>query len=186
MIMRQTGNESTDREIELLFTPETIEARLVEMSRDISRYADGESLFVVGLLAGCYMVLADLSRQLHLIGLELNIDFLALSSYEDGKTSKGSITLIQDLTHDIRGKRVLLVDDIIDTGLTLQFARDHLLQYNPDDVKIAVLLDKPSGRRISLEADYVGFQVPDVYLVGYGLDYAGKYRELPGIYKLDE
>lgn len=161
------------------------ETQLIERVRSLAEkiatdFSDDE-IVVVGLLKGSFMFLSDLVRQLHKQGINLLIDFLSVSSYGSGTVSSGKARLDRDITTDIEDRRVLLVDDILDSGHTIKFVSDHLLKKKPAILKRCVFLDKPARRIISCQIDYVGFTVPDAFIVGYGLDYDGRYREFPYI-----
>ena len=167
---------------EVLFDAATIAARVRELGRRIAEdYADRPPL-LVGILKGSYPFLADLSRA---IDLPLRVDFMAVSSYGAGTKSSGVVRILKDLDRAIEGEHVVIVEDIIDTGLTLHYLRENLRGRGPASVEIASLLDKVSVRRgTDLEdmgARYVGFECPDEFVVGYGLDYKGRYRNLPVI-----
>ncbi len=140
-----------------------------------------KDLVVIGLLKGSFIFMADLVRELYRSGFSLLLDFMTVSSYGSGTEPSGRIELIRDISTEISGKQVLLVDDILDTGTTLNFVAHHLKEKSPSLFKTCVLLDKPSRRSIPFRADYVGFVVPDEFIVGYGLDYDNKFRELPHI-----
>lgn len=148
----------------------------------VDRIADefeGDELYVIGLLRGSFMFAADLVRLLYRRNIRLVIDFMTVASYGADTESSGTIDMMRDIHLDLKGKPVLLVDDILDTGRTLDFASRHLTEFKPSSLKTCVFLDKPSRRVVPFEADYVGFTVPDLFVVGYGLDYDGRYRELP-------
>jgi hypoxanthine phosphoribosyltransferase len=149
---------------------------------------DGDELYVIGLLRGSFMFMADLVRLLYRRDTRLVIDFMSVASYGAGTESSGAVTMTRDIHIDLAGKPVLLVDDILDTGRTLAFASRHLAAFRPASLKTCVFLDKPSRRVVPFEADYVGFTVPDLFVVGYGLDFDGRYRELPhlSVVKTDE
>jgi len=140
---------------------------------------DGDELYVIGLLRGSFMFTADLVRLLYRRDIRLVIDFMTVASYGDGTESSGKVNMTRDIHIDLEGKPVLLVDDILDTGRTLDFASRHLAEFKPSSLKTCVFLDKPSRRVVPFKADYVGFTVEDLFVVGYGLDYDGRYRELP-------
>jgi hypoxanthine phosphoribosyltransferase len=139
----------------------------------------GGDLYVIGLLRGSFMFTADLARLLYRRGVPLVIDFMTVASYGAGTESSGTVAMMRDIHVALEGRQVLLVDDILDTGRTLDFAVRHLSAFHPQSLKTCVFLDKPSRRVVPFEADYVGFTVPDLFVVGYGLDYDGRYRELP-------
>ncbi|MCL5884193.1 MAG: hypoxanthine phosphoribosyltransferase [Deltaproteobacteria bacterium] len=169
----------TPEEPAVLFTEETIRRRVVEMARRISSdYADVEELLLVGILRGCFIFLADLSR---LLTVPRSVDFIAVSSYGKSATSTGAVRLIMDLRTEIAGKHVLIVDDIVDTGYTLQYLFNALKPRMPASLKTCVFLRKPERFKMDWEIDYLGFDIPDVWVVGYGLDYADRYRTLPYI-----
>lgn len=161
---------------EIIVTEDAIRARVAELGKQITAdYADKE-LVVVGILKGAAMFAADLVRA---IGLPVEVDFMAISSYGTSTTSTGVHRILKDLDDPVEGKHVLLVEDVVDTGLTLRYLKEYLQQRKPASLKVCSFLDKPSRRTVDIEADYVGFTVPDVFVVGYGLDYAQKYRNLP-------
>jgi hypoxanthine phosphoribosyltransferase len=138
---------------------------------------------VVSLLRGSFVFTADLIRALHSVGepyhMRPQVDFMTLSSYGKGTTSRGTIELVRDLTEEVNDRHVLIVDDILESGRTLTFARDLMRTRGATSVQIAVLLEKPGKRKVEVSADFVGFIIPDKFVVGYGLDYANYYRELP-------
>jgi hypoxanthine phosphoribosyltransferase len=164
--------------LEILYTREQIAMRVEEMGEQITRDLNGEKLVMVGVLKGAAPFLADLARS---VQADATFDFVATSSYGNGQRSSGAVKLIKDLDHPIEGKNVLIVEDILDTGLTLSYLRKLFLQQKPKSLKIATLLDKPSRRIEKIEADYVGFSIPNLFVIGYGMDYAERYRNLPDI-----
>jgi hypoxanthine phosphoribosyltransferase len=137
-----------------------------------------EKLLLVGILRGAVVFLSDLMRHLE---LECEIDFMEVSSYGTGTSSSGVVRILKDLQEDITGKHVLIVEDIVDTGLTLAYLRRTLLARKPASLEVCALLSKPSRRQVDLPVKYLGFEVPDVFVIGYGIDYAGAYRNLPDI-----
>ena len=161
----------------VLLTAEEIQTRVAEMAQEIRRDFP-EDLHLVAVLKGAFVFLADLLR--HLPG-PVSIDFLAVSSYATGTTSSGEIRLLNDLDTALEGRNVVLIEDIVDTGLTVAYLQDILGARNPRVLKTASLLSKPSGRKIHVPIDYVGFSIDDGFVVGYGLDLAGRYRNLPHI-----
>src|SRR5215475_13069294 len=167
---------SWQREVErVLITDRQIARRLRAMSREIERDFHGREMVVVSLLNGTVMFLADLMRHL---SLPLRLDFIGVSSYGAG-TTPGDLVFTKELRLDVRRRDVLLVDDILDTGRTVKRVLNKLRQLKPRRIKICVLLDKPARRVEKVRADYVGFSIPDLFVVGYGLDYAERYRNLP-------
>jgi hypoxanthine phosphoribosyltransferase len=164
--------------LEVLYTRQQIAARVAELGAEITRDLQGETLVMIGVLKGAAPFLADLARA---IRVDATFDFVATSSYGRGQRSSGAVKLVKDLDQSIEGKNVLVVEDILDTGLTLSYLRKFFLQQRPKTLRIATLLDKPSRRLEKIEADYVGFSVPNLFVIGYGMDYAERYRNLPDI-----
>ena len=162
----------------ILFTREQIEARVAELADDISHDFAGESLLLVGVLKGAAVFLSDLARA---IEVDATFDFISVSSYKDGTSSSGEVRLQKDLDESIEDRNVLLVEDILDTGLTLNYLYQLLLSRKPKTLKVVALLDKPSRRVKPFTADYVGFEVANQFVVGYGMDHAERYRTLPDI-----
>ena len=149
------------------------------LGADIQRdYAADGDLLMIGVLKGCAMFMMDLARA---ITIPLSIDFIAVSSYGASTTSSGVVRLVKDLDTDLAGRHVLIVEDIIDSGLTLKYLREQLLRRNPASLKICTLLNKPERREADVPVDYLGFDIPNAFVVGYGLDYGEKYRNLPFI-----
>ena len=173
------ATEFTDSNLEILYSAEQIKERVGELGAEISRNYAGKDLVVIGILKGSCIFLADLIRQ---IDLKLTIDFMAVSSYKDKEVSSGDVEILKDLTNPIRGKDVIICEDIVDTGLTLFRLLEILGSRGANSIKIATLLDKPEPRiKKDLIIDYCGFQIPNKFVVGYGLDAAGRYRNLPFI-----
>ncbi len=168
---------------QVLIPASSIAARLDELAIEVDRdYADRPGdLLLVGVLRGAIFTLSDLARRLT---LPCAIDFMACSSYGSGTTSSGVVRILKDLDTDIEGRDVLLVEDIVDTGLTLDYLMKNLRSRRPASVEVLALLTKPSRREVELPIRYVGFEVPDVFVVGYGLDYAERYRGIPHIVSL--
>ena len=164
---------------EILFSEEQLQARVKELGAQIAKDYEGEDLLLVGILKGSVPFMADLMRAIPLEGL--TIDFMQVSSYGGGTTTSGQIKISKDLGTHIEGKNVLIVQDIVDTGLTLRNLKQLLLARNPKSLKICTIMDKPSRRRVELVPDYRGFEVDDLFIVGYGLDYDQLYRNLPYI-----
>ncbi|TAE83277.1 MAG: hypoxanthine phosphoribosyltransferase [Alphaproteobacteria bacterium] len=163
-----------------LFTAEQIATTQSKLARSI-RQELGQELLVMGLLKGSFVFIADLVRAMHHRGCTPQIDFMTLSSYGNDKESSGAVRMMSAHHDDLEGKPILLVDDILESGRTLSFAKQWLFDRGAASVHVCVLLDKPHKRVMPIEADYVGFTIEDQFVVGYGLDYAGYYRELPFI-----
>jgi len=164
--------------MEILISRQQIEEAVARLGQEITRDFAGESVILLGVLKGACLFLSDLARQ---IELDATFDFIAVRSYGTRKESAGEVQLIKDVTTPLEDKNVILVEDILDTGLTFTFLRKLLLARKPRTLKFAALLDKPSRRQMPVEADYVGFKIPDKFVVGYGLDYAERFRNLPDI-----
>jgi hypoxanthine phosphoribosyltransferase len=163
---------------EILITDEQIRSRLAELSREIERdYADKDVL-LIGVLKGAVMVMADLARELK---IPVTMDWMAVSSYGSGTASSGVVRILKDLDTDLQGKTVLIVEDIIDSGLTLSWLLANLHSRGPQSIEIVALLRKPEAARVDIDVKYVGFEIPNKFVVGYGLDYAEKYRNLRGV-----
>jgi hypoxanthine phosphoribosyltransferase len=169
---------TTNQGLEVLYSREQIAERVAELGAEITRDLKGETLVMVGVLKGAAPFLADLARA---VQVDATFDFVAVSSYGKGQRSSGAVKLIKDLDHPVEGKNVLIVEDILDTGLTLSYLRKIIQQHHPKTLRIAALLDKPSRRLEKIEADYVGFSIPNLFVIGYGMDYAERYRNLPDI-----
>lgn len=177
--VKMESTEFTNPNLEILYTEEQIQERIREIGREISTEYRGRELVLVGVLKGSCVFLADLMRA---IDLELTIDFMAVSSYKDGTVSTGDVEILKDLSNPIRDKEVIVVEDIVDTGLTLSRLLEILGSRGAHSIKLASFLDKPEPRvKTELRIDYTGFVVPNRFLVGYGLDAAGRYRNLPFI-----
>ena len=170
--------------IRVLFDEDTIAKRIEELARDIAN-AKPENLLVVAVLKGSFMFAADLIRALHRAGLAPQVEFVHLSSYREGTVSSGQVAILRDVESDVRGRDVLLVDDILESGRTITFAKDLLMARGAKSVKTTVLLEKPGKRAVSIDPDYVGFTCPDVFVIGYGMDVAHSYRQLPFVGVLD-
>jgi hypoxanthine phosphoribosyltransferase len=164
--------------LEVLYPHAQIEARVRELAAEITRDFRTEPVVLLGVLKGACIFLADLARNLE---LDCSFDFLAVSSYGDGTRSSGEVRLMKDVDSSMEDRNVILVEDILDTGLTLAYLRKVLLAHQPRAFRIAALLDKPSRRVQPIQADYVGFTIPDKFVVGYGMDHAEQYRNLPDI-----
>jgi hypoxanthine phosphoribosyltransferase len=166
----------------VLVSSEDIQEKVREMGERITNDYGGEKVLLVGILRGAVVFLSDLMRHLQ---LPCEIDFMDISSYGSDTSSSGVVRILKDLEEGITGRHVLIVEDIIDTGLTLSYLRRSLLARKPASLEICTLLSKPSRREIDLDVRYVGFEVPDVFVVGYGIDFAGAYRNLPDIHALE-
>ena len=162
--------------LEVLISAEEIQARCEELGKAITEAYPGESLHVIAVLKGSFMFLADLVRQ---IDLDVSIDFLGLSSYGSRKATSGVVRMTSDLALPIQGRHVLVVEDIIDTGLTMKYLLDNLQTRRPASLATCTLLDKPPNRRVDVQIDYVGFEIPDEFVIGYGLDDREFSRHLP-------
>lgn len=169
---------------EVLITPRRLAQRVDEVAREIAAAGPGENLVVIGILRGSFIFLADLVRWFSLNDLHPRIDFMIMESYGSGTTAQKEPTVTRDCTIDLAGADVVVVDDILDTGRTLQKAVAHLRAKGAQTVRSCALLDKPSRRIVPFEADFVGFKIEDAFVVGYGLDYDGRHRELPHIAKV--
>ncbi len=167
--------------IPVLYSEEEIAERLEAMAEEIAKGMDTEGLMIVSLLRGSFMFTSDLVRELYRVGVQPQIDFMTLSSYGGGITSSGVVSMHGDIREDVKDRPVLILDDILETGNTLDSAAKILLDRGAKDVKIGVLLDKPGKRDKAMEADFVGFTIPDRFVIGYGLDYDNHFRELPFI-----
>ncbi|MBI4063864.1 MAG: hypoxanthine phosphoribosyltransferase [Elusimicrobia bacterium] len=169
---------------QILYSEDQIAKRVAALAKEINKDHQGRHLVIVGILKGSFMFMGDLVRHLQ---VPCEVDFLSVSSYA-GEVSTGIVKLNFDIATDIRGCDVLLIDDIVDTGFSLAFARKHLLAKEPRSLQVAVLLDKPQRRKIFVPVKYTGFMVPDRFVVGYGLDYNGRFRELPyiGVLRADK
>ncbi|ASS73807.1 hypoxanthine phosphoribosyltransferase [Tumebacillus algifaecis] len=163
---------------EILFTEEEVSAKVRELGEQITRDYQGQNLLVIGILKGAAMFMGDLVKR---IGMLVEMDFMAVSSYGKSSESSGVVRIIKDLDKSIEDRHVLIVEDIIDTGLTLHYLKNLLQQRNAASVKVVSLLDKPERRKVEISPDYLGFSVPDHFIVGYGLDFAERYRNLPYI-----
>ena len=162
----------------VLFSEEELKTRIKELGTEIGREYAGKKPLMIGILKGSVMFFADLLRE---IEGDLEIDFMAISSYGNGVKSSGEVKMIKDLDHKIEGKDVIIVEDIVDSGYTMKYLTGVLSARNPASIRICTLLDKPSRRETDVRVDYKGFEVGDEFVVGYGLDYAGLYRNVPFI-----
>ena len=162
--------------IKVLISEETIDKRIKDLGAEISKEYDGKQLHLICILKGGAFFMTELSKH---ITVPVSIDFMSVSSYGDATVSSGRVKIIKDLDETIEGKEVLIVEDIIDSGRTLSYLLEMLQTRRPASLKICTLLDKPDRREAEVKVDYIGFQIPDEFVVGYGLDYMQKYRNLP-------
>ena len=165
-------------QMKVLITREQIARRVAEMGRDITRDFEGQNVLLVGVLKGAAIFLAELARS---IQVDATFDFFGVSSYADRTHPSGEVRLTKDVDTSLEGRNVILVEDILDTGLTMNYLKNVVMTHQPRSFKIAALLDKPSRRIQAIDADYLGFTIPNEFVVGYGLDYAEHYRNLPDI-----
>jgi hypoxanthine phosphoribosyltransferase len=171
---------SGERQVKVLYDERTIAQRTEELAREIAT-TKPKDLLVVAILKGSFMFAADLLRALHRVGLEPQVEFFHLSSYVTGTVSSGTVKILRDIESSVRDRDVLLVDDILESGRTLAFAKDLLVARGARRVLVCTMLEKPGKRAVEVSADFVGFVCPDVFVVGYGMDVAHSYRELPFI-----
>lgn len=164
--------------LRVLIPHEQIAAKVAEIGGRITADFAGQSVVLIGVLKGATIFLADLARE---IKLDASFDFIAVCSYGNSRQHSGEVKLVKDVDQSMEGRNVILVEDILDTGLTLTYIKKLLEAHQPKSIKVATLLDKPSRRTEPVRADYVGFEIPDEFVVGYGLDFAGRYRNLPDV-----
>lgn len=177
-----TGMEQDVKKI--LFTKEEIEARIKELGKQITKdYKDSKNLLVIGILKGSSVFFADLIRE---IGLPIEIEFMSVSSYQDSSISSGEVKITKDVNTSVAMKHVLFVEDIIDTGFTMSKVMEMFQERGAHSVALCSLLSKPDRRKVDIDIDYLGFTIPDEFVIGYGLDFAEKYRNLPYVGVLDE
>jgi hypoxanthine phosphoribosyltransferase len=169
--------------MDVLFSAEQIADRVRALGEEISAEYAGESIVLIGVLKGAAIFLADLARS---IKVDNTFDFVAVSSYGRGRVSSGQVKLIKDIDNPIEDRHVILVEDILDTGLTLSFLRDLMLKHKPASLKIATCLDKPERRLVPIEADFTCFKIPNRFVIGYGMDFAERYRGVPDIRLMPE
>ena len=160
----------------VLYTKEQIQQRIAELAAEIDKDYEGREILIVGVLKGAVMVMADLARALH---SHISMDWMAVSSYGSGTQSSGVVRILKDLDTDLMGKDVLIVEDIIDSGLTLSWLLSNLGSRQPASLEVVTLLRKPDAAKVAIDVKWVGFDIPNEFVVGYGLDYAEKYRNLP-------
>lgn len=171
-------SSATQTGLRILLSREQIEKRVAELGAQITRDYAGQTIVFVGVLKGASIFLSDLARQ---VKLDATFDFISVSSYGSAVRSSGEVKLVKDVDKPLEGKNVIIVEDILDTGLTLSFLLKQFMNHKPKSLKIAALLDKISRRITEVRGDYVGFEIPDEFVVGYGLDYAERYRNLPDV-----
>ena len=167
----------------VLITEEQIHARAKEIGKESERDYAGKEIILVGILRGAVLWMADVMKNTN---LDMTIDFMAVSSYGSGKKTSGIVKINKDLDTDIEGKNVIIVEDIVDSGYTLNYLKGYFESREAKTVKICTLLDKPEGRKVDIDVDYIGFTVDDRFIIGYGLDYDQKYRNLPYISFLED
>ncbi|HEX8749947.1 MAG TPA: hypoxanthine phosphoribosyltransferase [Nitrospira sp.] len=165
-----------------MVTQEEMRARIKELGKQIATDYAGKDLVLVGVLKGAYAFYADLARA---IRIPMRVDFLVVTSYGSQSKTSGRVKVITELTEDVKGKDLLLVEDIVDSGLTVQYLIKSLAKHKPRSIRVCTLLSKPDRRTIDVPLDYIGFKIPNKYVVGYGLDYQQKYRNLPYLAVLD-
>ncbi len=168
-----------DKEFKLLIPEENIKKRIKEIAKQIDEDFKNRQILAIGILKGSFIFFSDLVRELK---TKVYIDFMQVSSYHTSMESSGEVIFVKDITQDIQGKDILIVDDIIDTGRTLKALVEALSQRNPNSIKTCVLLDKKERREVDFDADYIGFEIPDKFVIGYGLDWAEEGRNLKEIY----
>ncbi|GBD91874.1 hypoxanthine phosphoribosyltransferase [bacterium BMS3Abin04] len=166
-----------------LLTKEQIQKRVKELGKQISKDYKGKLPIIIGILNGSFIFMSDLVKN---ININCEIDFFKLSSYGDSKISSGDVKLIKELNADINDRHIIIVEDIVDTGLSIDFIEKLIKSYNPASISVASLLVKPDSLKYNVKINYIGFEIPDKFVIGYGLDYAQKYRNLNTIYVLSE
>ena len=174
---------TTPRQLKVLYTKEEIAERVARLAQQISTDYQGKCPLLVGILKGSFVFMADLIR---LLQIPVEIDFISLSSYGSAKITSGKVKVVQGLRFPVKGRDVLVIEDIVDTGLTVGFFMDYLRKKKPSSLKLCALFDKPSRRQTPISIDYIGFTVPDKFLVGYGLDYNERFRNLPDLCVLED
>lgn len=162
----------------ILINEDTLQARVDELGREIGSFYGNDEPLLIGVLTGGFMFMSDLTRAMD---VPLNVDFMAVSSYGNASSTSGVVRILKDLDRPIEGRRILIVEDIIDSGLTLSYLVDVLERRQPADIRLVALLKKDRPRAVDVAVDWVGFEIPDEFVVGYGLDFAGRFRNLPFI-----
>lgn len=166
-----------------LITEEEISGEVKRLAQEINRDYQGRHPLLLGVLKGCFIFMADLVR---LLEIPVEIDFVRLSSYGSAKSTSGDIEVVQGLRSEVEGRDILIVEDIVDTGITVGYFTDYLRRKKPASLKLCAIFDKPSRRKVAVTVDYLGFTIPDTFVVGYGLDYDEKFRHLPGLYAMED
>jgi len=174
---------NSNSKLNILYSRNQIDITVQRLAAEITRDFQYGNPLVIGILKGSFLFMADLVRQLD---FSLHIEFVRLSSYGDRMESSGQVKMVQGLDYSVENRDILVLEDIVDTGLSVSFLLDYLKAKNPASVKICALIDKPSGRKVPVDIDYTGLIAPDKFLVGYGLDWDEKYRNLPDIYTIEE
>ena len=174
-----------NNKIKVLLSEEEVDARIAELGAQISKEYEGEEIVMICTLKGACFFARELAKR---ITVPVALDFMSVSSYGNGSVSSGKIIMKKDLEESIVGKNVIVVEDIVDTGRTLSYLMDNLKQRGPKSLKLCAMLDKPDRRVVDIKADYTGFEIPDLFVIGYGLDYAQRYRNLPyiGVLEVEE
>ena len=174
-----------NNKIKVLLSEEEVDARIAELGAQISKEYEGEEIFMICTLKGACFFACELAKR---ITVPVALDFMSVSDYGNGSVSSGKIIMKKDLEESIVGKNVIVVEDIVDTGRTLSYLMDNLKQRGPKSLKLCAMLDKPDRRVVDIKADYTGFEIPDLFVIGYGLDYAQRYRNLPyiGVLEVEE
>lgn len=167
----------------ILFSKEQIENKISELGKQISKDYENKNLYILSLLRGSFIYAADLVRH---IDLPAKIGFMTTSSYGHDEVSSGVVKIVTDIQDDLKGYDVLIVDDIIDTGITMQFVKEHIKSLGASSVKTCVLLDKPERRKVNIKPDYCCFEIPDLFVVGYGLNYGDYYRNVPYVFNWEQ
>lgn len=167
----------------VLFNKDDIKTRVKELGKAVSKDYKNKELIIISLLRGGFIFAADLVRE---INVPVEIDFMTTSSYGSDEETSGKVDIVNNFRAEVTGKDVLIVDDIMDSGITMRYVVEHFKKYNPRSIRTCVMLDKPSRRRVEIKPDYAGFTIPDVFIVGYGLNYGNHYRNIPYIFTYDD
>ena len=162
----------------IFFSAEQLQVRVCELGAELTHDFYDKNPLIIGVLKGSFVFMADLMRS---IKTYCDIDFMSVSSYGNGTTTTGAVKITKDLSYDVQGRNIILIEDILDSGITLSYLKNYIIAREPESISICALLDKPARRRSQIAPDYVGFICPDEFIVGYGLDYAERYRNLPYI-----